>query len=141
MWLVIPKNSNYQPLIFMRKILIVSSDRNLLGLLKYELSLRNYTVLAEDDPYQTFVHINEFAPDLLIVDLILDEYNGGAISHQVKSNAQMNDIPIIVLSDYELETRYASRFGCDMVIQKTEDLHPVIDAINHLFLERELMPT
>jgi DNA-binding response OmpR family regulator len=123
----------------MRKILIVSSDKRLLTLLNRELTIRNYTVLAEADPDKTFIHIGEFAPDMLVVDLILDEHNGGAISRQAKNNPHTNDLPIIVLSAYEPEIRYASRFGCDRVIQKTGDFYPLIDAINDLLEENELV--
>jgi two-component system alkaline phosphatase synthesis response regulator PhoP/two-component system response regulator VicR len=122
----------------MRKILIVSSDRQLLSVLKHELSYRDYTVLTTDDPYLTFINIQLFEPDLLIVDFILNDHNGGAISHQVKSDPQTHDLPVIILSDYELETRYPSRFGCDIVIEKTDNIQPLIARINHLFEEREL---
>ncbi|MGN6637716.1 MAG: response regulator [Mucilaginibacter sp.] len=122
----------------MRKILIVSSDRQLLSVLKHELSYRDYTVLTTDDPYLTFINIQLFEPDLLIVDFILNDHNGGAISHQVKSDPQTHDLPVIILSDYELETRYPSRFGCDIVIEKTDNIQPLIARINYLFEEREL---
>lgn len=119
----------------MKKILIVSSDRRLLRVLKHELSLRNYIVLAEFDPYGTFQYILEFAPDLLIIDLILNDYNGGAISHQVKSDPQTNHLPVIILSDYELETHYPARFGCDVVIQKSVKIDPLLDAIHDILEE------
>lgn len=122
----------------MKKILIVSSDRQLLGVLKRELSYRNYTVLTTDDPYLTFMNIQLFEPDLLIVDLILNDHNGGAISHQVKSNPETHHIPVIILSDYELETHYPSRFGCDVVLQKTEDIQPLINCVHDVFEEKEL---
>lgn len=122
----------------MRKILIVSSDKQLLDMLKHELSYRDYTVLTTDDPYLTFINIQLFEPDLLIVDLILNDHNGGAISHQVKSDPETHALPVIILSDYELETHYPSRFGCDMVFQKTGDIYPLIDHIHDLFEEKEL---
>jgi DNA-binding response OmpR family regulator len=125
----------------MRKILIVSSDRRLLGLLYRELSDRGYSVLADDNPADTFSQIKQFAPDLLIVDLILSNYNGGSISHRVKSDPRTQQLPVIILSDYELETHYPSRFGCDLIIQKTENIYPLIDGINYLFEESELMPS
>lgn len=122
----------------MRKILIVSSNRQLLAVLKHELLCRNYAVITADDPYLTFMDIQLFEPDLLIVDFILNDHNGGAISHQIKSNPETRDLPVIILSDYELETRYPARFGCDVVVQKTEDIQPLVDSISNLFEEREL---
>lgn len=125
----------------MKRILVVSSDRHLLNVLRRELSLRNYMVLTENDPHRVLPDIDSFAPDLLIVDLILNNNNGGAISRQLKTDLQTKELPIILLSDYERETYYPSRFGCDMVLQKTEDIHPLIDAINNLLQENELIPS
>jgi CheY-like chemotaxis protein len=121
----------------MKRILIVSSDRHLLRVLDQEFSRMYYNVLIEFDPHRTCAHIREFAPDLLIVDLILNDYNGGAISHQVKSDPLTRDLPIIILSDYELETHYPARFGCDRVVQKSEEIQPLIDSVNDLFEENE----
>jgi DNA-binding response OmpR family regulator len=122
----------------MKKILIVSSDSRLLGLLNRELSHRGYRVLTECDPECTFADIEWFAPDLLIVDLILDEYNGGAISHQVKSDPQLHDLLVILLSEYELETYYPSRFGCDLIIQKSDDIGSLIEHISYLIEEKRV---
>ena|ERR1700753_1097019 len=123
----------------MKKILIVSSDSGLLGLLNRELSHNGYSVLTECNPECTFADIEWFAPNLLIVDLILDEYNGGAISHQVKSDPQTHDLPVILLSEYERETHYPSRFGCDAVIRKTDDVMSLIRCVRRLFEEREFI--
>ncbi|HEY9001550.1 MAG TPA: response regulator [Mucilaginibacter sp.] len=122
----------------MKKILIVSSDRHLLGMLKHELSFRGYTIDTIDDPYSTTLLIQLFAPDLLIIDFILNDHNGGAISHQVKSDPETQHLPVILLSDYVLETHYPSRFGCDMVIEKTDEIQPLILGIQHLFQEKEM---
>jgi DNA-binding response OmpR family regulator len=100
--------------------------------LKHELSFRGYSVLTEKDPDMTFSRLNDFIPDLLIVDLILDDNNGGAISHQVKGIPGLQTLPIIILSDYELETHYPSRFSCDQVIQKSESLDLLLNAIQNL---------
>jgi PleD family two-component response regulator len=125
--------------LYMKKILIVSSDRHLLGILKHALSFRGYTVDTIDDPYATRLLIHVFAPELLIIDFILNDHNGGAISHQVKSDPETNRLPVILLSDYFLETNYPSRFGCDIVIEKTDDLGPLIDGVRHLFNEKEVV--
>lgn len=119
-------------LYLLKKILIVSSDRHLLGLLKYELSFRGYTVLTERNANLTFRRIKDFIPDLFIVDLILDDNNGGTISHQVKGSPHFRDLPVIILSDYELKTHYQARFGCDKVIRKSNDIYPLIGAIHDL---------
>lgn len=121
----------------MKKILIVSSDRQLLRTLNYELSVRGYDVLTEKNAEMTFHQIKNFMPDVLIVDLILDDYNGGAISHRVKSDPFIHDLPVIILSDYERETHIPGRFGCDMIVQKNNDVATLIDSVHNLLKAKE----
>jgi DNA-binding response OmpR family regulator len=123
----------------MRKILIVSSDERMLASLKHELCYRNYFVLTESDPQHTFDQIRSNAPDLLIVDLILRNNNGGALSHQVKSDPDTGGLPVIILSDSELETRHPSKFACDLVLRKSPDIQPLLRAIARIFESSEFL--
>lgn len=116
----------------MKNILIVSSDRHLLVRLKYELSLKDYTIDTVEDPRAIKLLVQLLSPDLLIADFMLNDHNGGAISHQLKSDPETCGIPVILLSDYELETRYPSRFGCDLVIRKTPGLQPLLRRVDQL---------
>jgi len=121
----------------MKKILIVGSDERLLGALKHGLLYRDYVILTETDPQRTLHRIRNEAADMLIIDLFLADANGGAISHQVKSEPGLHSLPVIILSDSALETRHPSKFCCDAVIQKSTDIHPLIQLISNLFEAKE----
>jgi CheY-like chemotaxis protein len=117
----------------MKKILIVGSDESLLEVLKQNLAYRDYVVFTEADPQQTVECIRREAIDMLIIDLFLADANGGAISHEVKTDPGLSSVLVIILSESALETRHPSKFSCDVIIQKSTDIQPLVHAISRLF--------
>ena len=102
----------------MKKILFVSYDQFLLNTVKTELSSWNFIVKTSQNPNELFDELNYFEPDLLIIDFILNDVNGGTLSRQVKSNALTQHIPVIILTDYPELVRFSNKFGCDVMLNK-----------------------
>lgn len=71
-------------------------------------------------------------PELLIIDFILNDDNGGALCHQVKLDAKLHDLPVILLSEYTSLDRLAAKFGCSTVITKPVNMPELFETINHL---------
>src|SRR4029079_6377292 len=76
-------------------ILIVEDDPSTAGMLKELLESSSYQVLIAGSGAQAKAMVDEFRPDLIILDLMLPDMDGLVLCSELRSQAQ-RDIPIIV---------------------------------------------
>ena len=113
----------------MRKLLIVSTNTQFLNSMQSELRCRNFEVTSLQSANNLFRELQIIKPDMLIVDFILDELNGGSLCHQLKCNPNTRSLPVVILSDYAGMERFSAKFGCDNIIYKQADIHKMTDAL------------
>ena len=75
-------------------------------------------------------------PDLILLDLNMPKLDGRQVLQQVKSNPQLETIPIVVLttSTQEQDILQSYHLGCNSYINKPVDVHKFIDVMRHLGL-------
>lgn len=81
----------------MKKILIVEDDVDLVEIMKAHLE-KEYEVDCAYDGEEALKKIEEFRPDLILLDVMLPKMDGAVLNAKLKSNPQTKDIPIIVLT-------------------------------------------
>lgn len=116
----------------MRKVLLVSLDEAVVHLLTNNALLLNIELEVIACSVDFLRKIKLSSPELLIVDFILNDDNGGALCHQVKLDTQLHDLPVILLSVYTSLDPIAAKFGCSTVITKPINLDELGQAINNL---------
>lgn len=101
----------------MKNVLLVSTDPDLVRLIKTNSSCLNFNILLEssDDLLSKLRHIK---PHMLIIDLILNENNGGGLCHQIKCDPELRYLPVILLSDYTNMEHLSAKFGCNVMLNK-----------------------
>ncbi|MGE3063845.1 MAG: response regulator [bacterium] len=62
------------------------------------LQALGYTVYSDNNPNKCLGRIKEFFPDLIILDIDLNEYNGIEICKQIQKEESIASIPVIFLS-------------------------------------------
>jgi len=62
------------------------------------LTTLGYVVYPDNDPNNCIKRIKEFFPDIIILDIDLNEYNGIDICREIQEMDDLKDIPIIFLS-------------------------------------------
>lgn len=80
------------------KILVVDDDKHFTASLSRLLKTFAYTVQSTNDPKDTFVMVNDFQPDLVILDLKMPGMSGSSVAAQLSQNPKTKDIPVIILS-------------------------------------------
>ncbi len=95
-----------------KKILIIEDEDEFFFF--YEMMLENteYTVHRAVDGVQAFEMIKNEKPDLIILDLLLDQMKGEDFLKQLKSNPQYVGIPIIIASSFSSRS-YKTIFEVD----------------------------
>ena len=82
-----------------RKILIIDDDVAFTNIVKLTLELRdNYKVCVENNPCSAIATGLKFGPDIIILDVVMPELDGGEVYRQLKTNPILRHIPIIFLS-------------------------------------------
>ena len=93
------------------KILIVDDEAGFTRLAK--LALPGYEICEENNPTRALETAKAFKPDLILLDVVMPEMDGGDIAAQFKAEPIFKRIPIIFLTAIvtERETEKRQLFG------------------------------
>ena len=83
-----------------KKILIVEDEEEFFFFYTMMLEGTEYTILHATDGKQAFEILQEDKPDLIILDLLLDQMTGDTFLKQFKTDQRYADIPIIIASSF-----------------------------------------
>jgi two-component system, OmpR family, response regulator len=93
-----------------RRILIVDNDRNATHLVKVLLERTGvYLVLEENDSTKAHQSARSFRPDLILLDIVMPELDGGETAAQIQADPELHNTPIIFLT--ALVTRAEANSG------------------------------
>jgi len=82
-----------------RRILIVDNDRDTTHLVKVLLERTgHYLVLEENDATKAHQSARNFRPDLILLDIVMPERDGGEVAAQIQADAELHKTPIIFLT-------------------------------------------
>ena len=81
-----------------KKILIVDDDSDILEILSFLLSETGYETRALTHGETIFNDIEDFKPDLILMDVMLGGMDGRIICHTIKTNPSTCALPVILIS-------------------------------------------
>lgn len=116
----------------MSRILALDDDKELLGVMKEILSLNGFDVVTSAPTYDIKELITIHHPDLIIMDFLMNEVNGGELCSVLKNDLNTQRIPVILLSAYERIILSLGDYGCDLFMAKPIDFSALVDQINNL---------
>ena len=80
------------------KILCIEDDPQMIDLIRLILETRGYQVLGAEGGQQGLDVMRTERPDLILLDLMMPEMDGGDVFHQMKKEVELRDIPVIVVT-------------------------------------------
>ena len=113
----------------MSKLLIVDDSADLLKTMKYILERRDYTVRTLINADNIYQEINEFQPDLLILDILVAGDDGREICRKLKKPAQNNELPVLVFSASPKLLEDFKSYDADDFIEKPFELKDLFEKI------------
>ncbi|HSI03028.1 MAG: response regulator [Myxococcota bacterium] len=121
----------------MPKILVVDDDRAVQTMLVDLLEERGYEVDTSRNGRQALERLREGDIDLLLLDVLIPHINGFALLEQLRGDAELTDLPVIMMSGIYRSRNHrsemAQRFGVieylDKPLQPTQLLGLVEDAV------------
>lgn len=110
------------------KILVIEDEDSLQALLRFQLEREGYAVETAADGEAGLNAVHTFAPDLILLDLMMPVLDGRELCRRVRANPETSHIPIIMLT---------ARAGAD---DKVEGLqNGANDYVTKPYEQRELL--
>ena len=82
-----------------RRILIVDDDRDSTHLIRVLLEkIGGYLVLEENDAAKAYQSARNFRPDLVLLDMMMPQRDGGEVATQIEADPELQRTPIIFLT-------------------------------------------
>lgn len=117
----------------MNRILVVEDDPDLLDAVQTILESNNYKVFPLMNGRPIFRIIEEFKPDLILMDIKLDGMDGRAIFREIRGREITSHLPVILTSggfseDYIMREHLLS----DDYLEKPFEMSVMLDKIEKL---------
>ena len=104
----------------MTKILVIEDILDNAELVRRALAPQNYEIIHASDAETGLQMALEETPDLILLDLGLPDYDGQTLAGWLRSEAKLNDTPIIAFTAWPQETarKMVESYGCNGYISK-----------------------
>jgi DNA-binding response OmpR family regulator len=119
----------------MKKILIAEDDQFLGSAYRLKLSKEGFDVKVAVDGEEALHLIEEFTPDLIILDIMMPKKDGFAVLQELKAQDKWKSIPILMASNLgqKEDLEKAKSFGAtDYIIKSNMPLNELIAKVNSL---------
>jgi DNA-binding response OmpR family regulator len=80
------------------KILCIENEPPMIDLIKLILETKGYEVLGAEGGQQGLEMMRSERPDLILLDLMMPDMDGGDVFHLMKEEVELRDIPVIVVT-------------------------------------------
>lgn len=102
------------------RVLIVDDEPDLLELVRFHLSQAGYEVAVCRSGREGLEQVRQRPPDLLILDLMLPDLPGTEVCRQIRSDSQLADLPILMLTakGEEVDRVVGFELGADDYVAK-----------------------
>lgn len=116
------------------KILIAEDEPFIIESLSFLLGREGYDVSAVVDGTAVVGRVQEDAPDLLILDIMLPEMSGFEILRRLRAAPATQHLPVLVLSakGQEADRRRMDDFGADDYLTKPFSNQELLDRVRQL---------
>ena len=99
-------------------ILVVDDSTDLLDMLSIVYSRRNFLISGVRSREELFLGLERMIPDLILLDVVLDNSDGRAICKELKSNEAFRNIPVILMSADPEQLQQHQEIFADDIMEK-----------------------
>jgi CheY-like chemotaxis protein len=115
-----------------KRILVLDDDIFILSALCDVLEYYGYEVKTQTRGDEVFEKIQEYHPDLILLDVMLAEMDGREICQRIKQKPDTSDIPVILLSaTHNLADCLKLQSPPDDFVAKPFDISTLLNKIEH----------
>jgi DNA-binding response OmpR family regulator len=86
------------------KILLIEDEEDIAALIKLQSEISGYKLIVAYDGLNGYEAVEREVPDLVVLDIMLPGQSGLDVCRKIKTNPNLNHIPIIIISAKSEET-------------------------------------
>jgi phosphate regulon transcriptional regulator PhoB len=126
----------------MKQILIIEDDRTTIELIKASLEKEGFEVTAIGDGESGLAQVRRAPPDLLLLDLMLPKLPGLDVCKQIRSDDNLNRLPILMLTARgdEMDRVVGLEVGADDYVTKPFSPRELVARVKALLRRSEPPP-
>ena len=116
------------------KILVVDDEIYIVHILDFSLGMEGYEVITALDGEQALEKVKTEKPDLIVLDIMMPKLDGYEVCKSIKSSADTQHIPVILLSakGRNVDQKLGFDVGADDYITKPFSPRKLVERINQL---------
>ncbi|HEX9888681.1 MAG TPA: response regulator [Nitriliruptorales bacterium] len=113
------------------RVLIADDDPSVRSMLELVLGLEGFEVLTVPDGVQALRVVQDFDPDVIVLDVMMPVANGHEVARRLKAIPKLRDIPLVFCSALSSgsDTWEGWQLGADSYIAKPFDNERFIDEL------------
>lgn len=115
----------------MRKLLVIDDEENMLSPLNDFFTNNGFLVATLSRARAAYNLIEAFKPDVILLDIKLDELDGRDMCMELKGNNRLKRIKIILCSGKVLNKEEYINYGADDFIAKPFTLKSLLEKVNY----------
>lgn len=102
------------------KILLIEDEEDIAAIIKLQAEIAGYRLIVEVDGLNGLRAVDREKPDLVILDIMLPGQSGLDVCRKIKTNPELKNIPVIILSakTEELDVILGLELGADDYVSK-----------------------
>lgn len=103
-----------------KRLLLIEDEEDIAAIIKLQAELSGYKLHVEVDGINGYRAIEREKPDLVLLDIMLPGQNGYDVCRKIKSNPELRNIPVVIISakDEELDVLLGLELGADDYVAK-----------------------
>lgn len=117
-----------------RKVLIADDEPNIVLSLEFLLESRGYEVRSVPDGAQALAAVRDFAPDLLVLDVMMPGLGGWEVCRALRADPANAPLKILMLSakGRDVEVAKGLQLGADAYVTKPFSTRELVERIGAL---------
>ena len=115
-----------------KRVMIVDDDREFLDELQETLFINGYEVIKVNDPNRVLETAGNNKPDIILLDLKMDNFSGFEIAGELSRFSRTIDIPVVAMTGFFTENEHISLMslcGINKCIAKPFSAEQIVTAI------------
>jgi CheY-like chemotaxis protein len=81
-----------------KRILCIEDQPQMIELIQLILESKGYEVVGAEGGQEGLEKMRAEKPDLILLDLMMPEMDGGDVYHRMKQEAELRDIPVVIVT-------------------------------------------
>lgn len=113
-----------------KNILVIEDNHAILDVITLILQSEAYKVAGLNKSADMMTHIDQFEPDLMILDIMLPDGDGRELLSQIRTNTKTADIPVLMISaKYTAQNIQHGAYKPNGFLAKPFDIDDLLDKI------------